>query len=358
MREVSSAPQWLAEELHHQRDHDDAEEGALAVAEGLGRPGEGEGALEVGGVDDRQHAGAEQDDLPVLAQHLGERQLHRALLRQHALHVFRLLQLQADHHADDDQHRREQERRAPAPENEVRGGQGAEGEERQGRQQVAGGRALLGEGGVQDAFALGRAFAGDQDRATPLAADRDALDDTQRHQGDRCPDADLRIDRQQADAGRGDAHHDQGDHQGGLAADAVAEMAEDDPAQRASDEARPEGDEGQQGGQARIHVGGEEYLAEHQGGGQAVDVEVVPLDGGADEGGDTGPAGLLVQVGVFGRGRARHGSSPVYCCSRRHAAPYRPSLKGGAETLVSVEGERASVLTRVPRSLGGTPANQ
>ncbi|RMK30896.1 hypothetical protein IPC95_11575 [Pseudomonas aeruginosa] len=65
-----------------------------------------------------------------------------------------------------------------------------------------------------------------------------------------------------------------------------------------------------------------------------------------------------MQVGVFGRGRARHGSSPVYCCSRRHAAPYRPSLKGGAETLVSVDGECASVLTRVPRSLGGTPANQ
>ncbi|AWQ84498.1 hypothetical protein CSC33_0212 [Pseudomonas aeruginosa] len=65
-----------------------------------------------------------------------------------------------------------------------------------------------------------------------------------------------------------------------------------------------------------------------------------------------------MQVGVFGRGRARHGSSPVYCCSRRHAAPYRLSLKGGAETLVSVEGESVSVLTRVPRSLGGTPANQ
>ena len=79
------------------------------------------------------------------------------------------------------------------------------------------------------------------------------------------------------------------------------------PAQRAGDEAGPEGDEGQQRGQARVHVRREEHLAEHQGGGQAVDVEVVPLDGGADEGGDAGLAGLAVQRCVCGGGRAGHG---------------------------------------------------
>ncbi|MCY1292756.1 hypothetical protein D9M70_419950 [compost metagenome] len=71
-------------------------------------------------------------------------------------------------------------------------------------------------------------------------------------------------------------------------------MAEDHPAQGTRDEAGPEGYERKQRGDARLHVRGEEDLAEHQGGGQAVDVEVVPLDGGADEGRDAGLAGLPV----------------------------------------------------------------
>ncbi|HBP6460432.1 TPA: hypothetical protein L6B08_04520 [Pseudomonas aeruginosa] len=64
-----------------------------------------------------------------------------------------------------------------------------------------------------------------------------------------------------------------------------------------------------------------------------------------------------MQSGVFGRGRARHGSSPVYCCSRRHAAPCRPSGGAGRKRRFPSSG-KVSVLTRVPRSLGGAPANQ
>ncbi|MCY1494607.1 hypothetical protein D9M68_284820 [compost metagenome] len=306
-------------------------------------------------MDDRQHAGAQQDDPPVLAQHLRDRQLHGLLLLQQALHVFRLFQAETDDHADDDQGRREQEGNAPAPEDELGGRQAAEGEEHHGRQQVAGGRALLGEGGVEDALALGRAFAGDQDGATPFAAHRDALDDAQHHQRDRRPYADFRVDRQHADAGGGDAHHDQGDHQGVLAADPVAEVAEDDAAERAGDEAGPQRDEGQQRGQARVHVAGEEHLAEYQRGGQAIDVEVIPLDGGADEGGDTRLAGLLVEGGVVRRRCAVHGASPGYFCFPQvcRPLPHRSKAAWEAKREVSPSCVR-SVLPRGERSLCGT----
>jgi hypothetical protein len=69
-----------------------------------------------------------------------------------------------------------------------------------------------------------------------------------------------------------------------LAADAVAEMPEDDPAQRPGRESDPVGGQRQQRARRRLRLG-EEQLVEHQRGGGAVEEEVVPLDGGADEAG-------------------------------------------------------------------------
>src|SRR4029453_17504097 len=135
----------------------------------------------------------------------------------------------------------------------------------------------------------------------PLAAHPDALGDAQGDQDDRGPDADGVIGRQQADEEGGDTHDEQRQHQHGLAADAVAEVAEDDAAQGPGREADAVGGQGQQRARGRLHLG-EEQLVEHQRGGGAVEEEVVPLDGGADEAGrhdlpDRAPLGYLVVRG-------------------------------------------------------------
>src|SRR5207253_676293 len=70
-----------------------------------------------------------------------------------------------------------------------------------------------------------------------------------------------------------------GEHR--LAANLVAEMAEDRGTQRPGQEADGIGAEGGNGRQRRI-TSGEKDLVEHQRGRGTVDQEVVPLDGGAD----------------------------------------------------------------------------
>ena len=62
-------------------------------------------------------------------------------------------------------------------------------------------------------------------------------------------------------------------------------MAEDDAAERPRDEADGVGGEGEQGADQRVERG-EEQLVEDEGGGGAVEEEVVPLDGGADQAGE------------------------------------------------------------------------
>jgi hypothetical protein len=125
-------------------------------------------------------------------------------------------------------------------------------------------------------------FARHQHRAAPLAADRDALRDTQQHQQDRCPGAGARIGRQEADADRADAHDRERRHQRLLAADAVAEMPEHQAAERSREKADREGAERGQRGEKRV-AAGKKQLAEDQRGRGGVDIKVVPLDGGADE---------------------------------------------------------------------------
>src|SRR3546814_6338622 len=65
-------------------------------------------------------------------------------------------------------------------------------------------------------------------------------------------------------------------------ADAVAEMAEHDPADRARDEAQRIGGEGEQGADQRLELG-KEQLVEDQRRGRTVEEEIVPFDRGADQ---------------------------------------------------------------------------
>ena len=126
---------------------------------------------------------------------------------------------------------------------------------------------------------------GHQHRAAPLATDGEALHEPADEQQDRRADADRGVRRQQPDRKGRDAHHQQRDDQHLLAADPVAEVPEDHAAEGARDEAERVGAERQQrpGGLLALR---EEQLAEDQGGRGAVEEEVVPLDGGADEGGE------------------------------------------------------------------------
>ncbi len=124
-----------------------------------------------------------------------------------------------------------------------------------------------------------------QHRAAPFAADREALDDAKDDQSNGRPYADAVVARHDPDQDGCEAHHHEAPHQQFLAADAVAEMAEDDAAERPRDEADGVGGEGEQGADQRVERG-EEQLVEDEGGGGAVEEEVVPLDGGADQAGE------------------------------------------------------------------------
>ena len=99
-------------------------------------------------------------------------------------------------------------------------------------------------------------FGRHQHRAAPLAADREALDDAEHDEPDRRPHADARVAGQQADQHGREPHQHQAQHQQFLAPDAVAEMAEDDPAERPRDEADGIGGEGEQRPDQRVERAG------------------------------------------------------------------------------------------------------
>ena len=106
------------------------------------------------------------------------------------------------------------------------------------------------------------------------------------------------------------------------------------------------------GGDARVHVGGEEHLAEDQRGGQAVDVEVVPLDGGADEGSDARLAGLAMLFPVVRVQGVVHGLHLFVVFIWRTSRMPAGAGKVVAEWLVRGLGLESS------RSLGAQAVNQ
>ena len=144
---------------------------------------------------------------------------------------------------------------------------------------------------------------GEQHGAAVLPADADPLEDPQHDQQDRRPHPDRVVRREQADQRRADPHDQQRQDQHLLAADPVAEVAEDQAADGSGEEADGErAERGELRGRAVEPV--EEELVEDQPGGGPVEEEVVPLDRGADRGGDRHPARGRA-VGHLGR-RGRH----------------------------------------------------
>ncbi len=105
------------------------------------------------------------------------------------------------------------------------------------RRQVADRIAHLHHGAQHAAALLGRVLDHHQHRAAPLAAEADALEEAKGDEQDRRRDADLGVGRQQADQEGAQPHDDDGDGEHRLAADAIAEMAEDGSAQRPGEKA-------------------------------------------------------------------------------------------------------------------------
>ncbi|MDT4836226.1 hypothetical protein FQZ97_699140 [compost metagenome] len=163
---------------------------------------------------------------------------------------------------------------------------------------------------------------GDIDRrAAVLAAQGQALEHTQADQDDRRRHTDGGVSGQQADGEGGQAHQQDGDQEGVLAADHVAEAAEHQRPERANQEAGGECHQGEDEGRGVVDPG-EELLAD-DGGQGAVEKEVVPLEDRA-QGGREDHLALVPRRGrgqFLGNGRCvlGHCSSPApregsYCC--------------------------------------------
>jgi hypothetical protein len=95
----------------------------------------------------------------------------------------------------------------------------------------------------------------------------------------------LRVRRQQSDEKRCDAHHGQGEDEHRFASDAIAEMTDDDPADRTCDEADRVGPERRKRAGERVEHRKIQSI-EHERGSRAVEKEVVPLDRGANQAGE------------------------------------------------------------------------
>ncbi|CVN06946.1 Uncharacterised protein [Streptococcus pneumoniae] len=247
--------------------------------------------------------------------------VHLELL--HLLEDRGLLHGLADQVADDDQHHGDQERDAPAPGEELLLGHGgAHDEQHAGGQDHAQRHADLRGGAEQAALAVGGVLHGQQRRAAPLAAGGQALQQAQRDEQDRGPHADLGVGGQQADEGGGQAHADQREGQHELAAEAVAEVAGDDRAERADEEGDAEGDPCGDLGAALAHRL-EEEGGEDECGGLGEDEEVVPLDGGADDGaGDD-----LALLAAIARGGGRRGGCDGVAHGCSWDAGRRPAVR-------------------------------
>ena len=160
-----------------------------------------------------------------------------AALGDDALEHRRLGDRPAQVERDEQQREGEQERDAPSPRRDLLGGKHRrEDDEDGGGEDRADGGAELGDRGVERALDGAGVLGGEEDRAAPLAAERQALGDAQQDQQRGAEPARLRVGGQEADEPGRDAHDADRPQQGGPPAEAVAHVAEDHGADRSHDE--------------------------------------------------------------------------------------------------------------------------
>ncbi len=233
----------------------------------------------------------------MVAKDSDKRHLDALLLVDSGLKCRRLGDLQPHVEANEHQQRTGQEGHAPAPGEELLFTEHRrQHHEHQRGQDEADGRAQLREHAIPGLFARRRILGGQQHRTTPLASQANALPEAAQRQQCRRQNTDAGIGGQQADGDSGQAHRQQCRHQSGLAADAVAVVAEQRRAQGPCEEGQRESGQGLQRGGGRV-VPGEEQHRKHQHGGGAVDVEIEELDSGADQAGEEDAPGAVAGLG-------------------------------------------------------------
>src|SRR6266705_2792994 len=120
-------------------------------------------------------------------------------------------------------------------------------------------------------------FHGEEYGAAPLSADSDPLNEPERNEQDRSPDANLVEGRRQADERCRDAHDQQRPHEHLLPSQPIAEVSKDRSAQWPRNES--DGKRAVRAERAGERIEGrEEEPVEDQRRGGAVEEEVVPLD--------------------------------------------------------------------------------
>lgn len=243
----------------------------------------------------REHdEGADDQLTPAVLEHLGERRLDLLALGDGLGEDRRLFELEPHVQPDDHHDRAEQERNAPAPFEEgarqvgvavvVAERQRDDQEQAVGADEADGCAELRPHRRPGALAGFGR-LGGEQRRTRPLPTETQALAEAHERQQRRCDEPGLVIGRQQADEEGRDAHRQERADERDLAADAVAEVPEDDGSDRAGDESDTEGREGgeQRGRAVALR---EEQVREDRDGGCRIDVEIVELDGRADHAGD------------------------------------------------------------------------
>jgi hypothetical protein len=181
---------------------------------------------------------------------------------------------------------------APAPRHEVFLGEPLHQQKTSCGHQPADGAAHLREAAEEAAPLAAGVLRGHEHRAAPLAADRHALHEAQQDHQNRRPRSYGRIAGHQPHRKSGQAHHRQREHERGLPPAPVADVAEDQAADRPRHE--PDRERGERGEGARqLGEGGEEQPAEYQRRRRPENEEVVPLDGSTDHAGERdSPNGL------------------------------------------------------------------
>jgi hypothetical protein len=256
---------------------------------------------------------------------------------------------QADVEADEHEHDVQQERDPPAPFQKGIAGQGAESEHRQVGEEQARRHTELRPGRNEAAVCAGlRPLHRQEHRSAPLAADAHALNEAQRRQQHRAPDADAVVSRHQRHGESGQAHEQQRRDQRRLAADAIAVVAEDECSDGPRQETDREDPERLQGADQRLGIG-EVQPGEHQPRHGGVKKEVVPLDGGPYRAGDDGARELSAGLRTLGPHRSVRHRAVLYPIVPPSPPPLELDVRRAhSKSPLSARGrhEKESLLTR------------
>ena len=284
---LSRQPAEEDEERRRQRQRDrDQDVGGRAIH--LQRLFEEEQRVELPGIPDHRlpRDRAEQRDqhpfeIAPARESLGQRRLGRRPLVLHLLEYGAFGQLQPDPQRHREQQDRDQERHAPAPGGEgLLAHHGAQSDHDEQSREQPHRRGGLDPAGVEPALPLGRVLGDIGRRPAIFAAQREALQQAQRDQDERRGDADRRIARQQSDREGRKPHDPHGDEEGVLAPDHVADAPEHQSAERPHGEPGGEGGEREDEPRRLVHAG--EELRRDVEGEQAVEIEIIPLEHGAE----------------------------------------------------------------------------